>query len=138
MSYLDTIRKDGRYANPFFCLMGIDLVTSEPGKAVLKMQVRPDMLNGVGWLQGGILVALADEAMALAIYPMLAPGEGIATISESTSFVKGTREGVIYAGGTVLKKGRRVAFAEGEVWMENGEKILLSRTTAAFAVTAQP
>jgi len=138
MSYLDTIRKDGRYANPFFCLMGIDLVTSEPGKAVLKMQVRPDMLNGVGWLQGGILVALADEAMALAIYPMLAQGEGIATISESTSFVKGTREGVIYAGGTVLKKGRRVAFAEGEVWMENGEKILLSRTTAAFAVTAQP
>jgi acyl-CoA thioesterase len=137
MSYLDNIRKDGNYANPFFGLMGIELVTSEPGKAVLKMQVRPDMLNGVGWLQGGILVALADEAMALAIYPMLSPGEGIATISESTSFVKGTRGGVIIAEGTVLKKGRRVAFCEGEVLMENEEKILLSRTTAAFAVTAQ-
>jgi acyl-CoA thioesterase len=138
MSYLDNIRKDGRYANPFFCLMGIELVKAEPGKAVLKMQVRPDMLNGVGWLQGGILVALADEAMALALYPVLSPGEGIATISESTSFVKGTRDGVIIAEGTVLKKGRRVAFCEGEVRMESGDKILLSRTTAAFAVTAQP
>jgi len=138
MSYLDNIRKDGRYANPFFCLMGIELVKAEPGKAVLKMQVRPDMLNGVGWLQGGLLVALADEAMALALYPVLSPGEGIATISESTSFVKGTRDGVIIAEGTVLKKGRRVAFCEGEVRMESGEKILLSRTTAAFAVTAQP
>lgn len=137
MSYLDNIRKDGRYANPFFCLMGIDLVEAGPGKAVLKMQVRPDMLNGVGWLQGGVLVALADEAMALSLYPMLSPGEGIATISESTSFVKGTREGIIFAEGTVLKKGRRVAFTEGKVWMENGEMILLSRTTAAFAVTAQ-
>nr|WP_320161805.1 PaaI family thioesterase [uncultured Methanoregula sp.] len=138
MSYLDNIRKDGRYANPFFCLMGIELVKAEPGKAVLKMQVRPDMLNGVGWLQGGILVALADEAMALALYPVLSPSEGIATISESTSFVKGTRDGVIIAEGTVLKKGRRVAFCEGEVRMESGDKILLSRTTAAFAVTAQP
>jgi uncharacterized protein (TIGR00369 family) len=137
MSYLDEIRKDGKYANPFFCLMGIELVTTMPGRAVLKMQVRPDMLNGVGWLQGGILVALADETMALAVYPLLSPDEGIATISESTSFVKGTRTGVIVAEGTVLKKGRRVAFCEGEVRMEGGEKILLSRTTAAFAVTVQ-
>ena len=76
--------------------------------------------------------------MALALYPVLSPSEGIATISESTSFVKGTRDGVIIAEGTVLKKGRRVAFCEGEVRMESGDKILLSRTTAAFAVTAQP
>ncbi|MFA4861552.1 PaaI family thioesterase [Methanoregula sp.] len=116
--------------------MGIEIVTSGPGKSVLKMPVRPDMQNGVGWLQGGLLVALADEAMVLALYPLLAPDEGIATISESTSFVKGTRSGVIVAEGTVLKKGRRVAFCEGEVRMENGENVLLSRTTAAFAVTS--
>ena len=136
MSYLDNIRKDGRSANPFFCCMGIEIVTSGPGKAVLKMQVRPDMQNGVGWLQGGLLVALADEAMVLALYPLLSPDEGIATISESTSFVKGTQSGIIIAEGTVLKKGRRVAFCEGEVRMETGEKVLLSRTTAAFAVTS--
>ena len=137
MSYLDNIRNNGRSANPFFCLMGIEIAEPGPGKTVLKMQVRPDMLNGVGWLQGGLLVALADEAMVLALYPMLSPDEGIATISESTSFVKGTQKGVICAEGTVLKKGRRVAFCEAEVWMmENGEKVLLSRTTAAFAVTS--
>ena len=48
MSYLENIKKDGKNANPFFCLMGIDVVSAEPGKAVLKMQVRPDMHNGVG------------------------------------------------------------------------------------------
>jgi len=116
MNYLDKIKQDGRMANPFFCLMGIDVVSAEAGRAVLKMQVRPDMHNGVGWLQGGMLVALADEAMALAIYPQLTPGEGIATISESTSFIKGVRDGVVYAEGRVIRKGRRVAFCEGEVW----------------------
>ena len=137
MSYIENIRKHGSNANPFFCLMGIDIVSYEPGTAVLRMQVRPDMLNGVGWLQGGMLVALADEAIALALYTQLKEREGIATISESTSFVKGVREGFIVAEAKVIKKGRRVAFAEAEVFLENDEKTMLSRTSAAFAVTAK-
>jgi uncharacterized protein (TIGR00369 family) len=135
MNYLDNIRKDGKYANPFFCLTGIEVVSIEEGRAVLKMAVRPDMHNGVGWLQGGMLVALADEAMALALYPMLEMTEGIATISESTSFIKGVRNGVILAEGRVIRKGRRVAFCEGEVRLDDTEKTMLSRTTASFAVT---
>jgi acyl-CoA thioesterase len=137
MSYLENIRQHGRDANPFFCSMGIEIVSYEQGKAVLKMQVRPDMHNGVGWLQGGMLVALADEAIALALYTLLKEHEGIATISESTSFVKGVREGVITAEAKVIKKGRRVAFAEAEVILDDGKKTLLSRTSAAFAVTAK-
>ena len=135
MSYLEKIIRDGRSANPFFCLMGIDVVSVEPGKAVLKMQVRPDMHNGVGWLQGGMLAALADEAMALALYPLLSGNEGIATISESTSFIRGVQDGFITAEGRIIRKGRRVAFAEGEVFAEGNERVMLSRTSAAFAVT---
>lgn len=138
MNYRERIQRDGRTANPFFCLMGIDVVSAGNGKAELAMQVRPDMHNGVGWLQGGMLVALADEAMALAVYTQLSDGEGIATISESTSFLRGTREGSITAEGRVIRKGRRVAFCEAEVWADNGgERSLLSRTSAAFTVTKE-
>ena len=136
MTYLENIKKNGKYANPFFGLTGIDVVSAEEGRAILKMTVRQDMHNGVGWLQGGMLVALADEAMALALYPLLEASEGIATISESTSFIKGVREGVLIAKGRVIRKGRRVAFCEGEVRIDNAEKTMLSRTTASFAVTA--
>jgi uncharacterized protein (TIGR00369 family) len=135
MSYLENIKKDGKYANPFFCLMGIDVISIEPGTAELKMQVRPDMHNGVGWLQGGILAAIADEAMALALYSLLSGTEGIATISESTSFIRGVQEGDILAKARVIRKGRRVAFAEGEVYSVNEGITMLSRTSAAFAVT---
>jgi uncharacterized protein (TIGR00369 family) len=136
MSYLENIKKDGRRANPFFCLTGIDIVRAEPGSAVLTMPVRPDLYNGVGWLQGGMLVAIADEAMALALYTLLEKNEGIATIAESTSFIKGVRGGAIRAEARVVKKGRRVAFMEAEVWTEDGEKTLLSRTSASFVITA--
>lgn len=137
MSYLEKIKANDPSANPFFILMGIKVVSIGDGKALLKMQVRHDMLNGVGWLQGGMLVALADEAMALAIYPLLGETEGIATISESTSFIKGARDGSIFAEGRVIKKGRRVAFTESEVFTDDGERTVLSRTSAAFAVTSQ-
>ena len=50
------------------------LSVMDTGKATLKMTVRPDMYNGVGWLQGGMLAAIADEAMALALYTVLAKG----------------------------------------------------------------
>jgi uncharacterized protein (TIGR00369 family) len=136
MSYFEKIKKDGRQANPFFCLTGIDIVKAEPGIAILTMPVRPDILNGVGWLQGGMLVALADEAMALALYPLLEKNEGIATIAESTSFIRGVRKGVILAEARVIRKGRRVAFMEAEVLADDGEKTLLSRTSASFAITA--
>jgi uncharacterized protein (TIGR00369 family) len=137
MNYLDKIKAEGRSANPFFCLMGIDVVSVEPGRASLKMTVRPDMYNGVGWLQGGMLAALADEAMALALYTLLAPGEGIATISESTSFIRGVREGTILAEAQVIRKGRRVAFMESIVRLDDAEKTVLARSTASFAVTSE-
>ena len=95
------------------------------------------MLNGVGWLQGGIFTALSDEAMALALYSLLSPREGIATISESTSFIRGVRDGVLIAEGRVIKKGRRVAFAEGDVTLDQPEKEILARTSAAIAVTVR-
>jgi uncharacterized protein (TIGR00369 family) len=136
MTYLEKIKKTGRQANPFFCLTGIDIVSAGPGRAVLTMPVRPDMHNGVGWLQGGMLVAIADEAMALALYPLLEKTEGIATIAESTSFIRGVRTGTLHAEARVIRKGRRVAFMEAEVWADEGEKTLLSRTTASFAITS--
>ena len=136
MSYFEKIKRDGRQANPFFLLTGIDIVKAEPGNALLSMPVRPDLHNGVGWLLGGMLVAIADEAMALALYPLLEKNEGIATIAESTSFIRGVRKGTIHAEARVIRKGRRVAFMEAEVWADDGEKILLSRTSASFAITA--
>ncbi len=134
MGYLEDIQSLGRDANPFFREMGIDIGEYGGGRALLGMQVRPGMKNGEGWLQGGLFVALADEAMALAVYTLLEKGETIATISESTSFLSGTREGKIHAEGRVIKRGRRVVFAEADVFDESEDR-MLSRSSGVFAVS---
>ncbi len=133
MSYIEDIRRLGRDANPFLRLMGIELGPFGRGEAALSMQVRPDMLNGAGWLQGGLFTSLSDEAMALALFTVLDEDEGIATISESTSFLQGIRTGRVTATARVVKRGRSVAFLESAV-TNSDDGSLLARTSASFAI----
>jgi acyl-CoA thioesterase len=134
MGYLEEIEKHGRDANPFFSTIGVEIGPYGDGTALLSLEIGPGLLNGDGWLQGGMYTALADEAMALALYTALGPEEGIATISETTSFLRGVREGTIVARGRVIKKGRRVAFAEAFVRGESPDGPLLATSQASFAV----
>jgi acyl-CoA thioesterase len=138
MGYLEEIKLRGRAANAFFLLMGIDVDSFGDGQAELSMHVRTDMLNGVGWLQGGLYTALCDEAMALALYTALEEGERIATISESTSYLEGVKSGKIIAKGIIIKKGRHVAYTEGVVKKAEGDKAVLSQTRASFVVIRKP
>lgn len=133
VGYLEELKRIGRDANPFFTMMGIEVNEFGDGRARLTMEVRPDMLNGAGWLQGGVYVALADEAIALALYTLLGEEERIATIDEHTSFIKGVNTGTLVATGKVIRKGRRVAFADGEV-RSAADDTLLTRTSTSYAV----
>jgi acyl-CoA thioesterase len=44
--------------------LGVELVEVSEGRAVLRMVVRPDMVNGLDVCHGGVIFTLADSAMA--------------------------------------------------------------------------
>lgn len=46
--------------------LGMEIVSVSPGNAVLALQVRPDMLNGMQMCHGGMMFTLADSAFAFA------------------------------------------------------------------------
>ncbi|MBL0937877.1 MAG: hotdog fold thioesterase [Gemmatimonadaceae bacterium] len=50
----------------FSQLMGMEVIDAGPGRAVVRMPVRSDMVNGFGTLHGGALFSLADSAFAFA------------------------------------------------------------------------
>ena len=132
MDYIAAIEEFGRDANPFFREMDVDIVSYENGAATLSMPVTGKLANGIGWLTGGIYVSLADEAMALALISTLSPDERSATVSLSTQFIKGVREGTIFATAKLIRKGRQIAFLEAEVADENGT--VLTRCQGSFLV----
>lgn len=55
------IRKDRAAA-----ALGLRVLVDEPGRAVVSMLVRDDMLNGFEITHGGLVFALADTAFAIA------------------------------------------------------------------------
>ncbi|OPY44284.1 MAG: hypothetical protein A4E47_01667 [Methanosaeta sp. PtaU1.Bin028] len=137
MGYLEEIKARGRDANPFMKHMGIEVESFGGGHCQLSTTVGPSMLNGQGWLQGGLYVALCDEAMALALYTAIKEGELIATISESTDYLRGVRAGRVVATGLVRRSGRRVAFTEGCLHEGSADGPLLSQTRASFLIIRQ-
>ena len=46
--------------------LGMELVSCEPGRAVMRMQVRQEMLNGHKICHGGLIFTLADSTFAFA------------------------------------------------------------------------
>ncbi|WP_332689059.1 hydroxyphenylacetyl-CoA thioesterase PaaI [Bosea sp. (in: a-proteobacteria)] len=46
--------------------LGMEIVSTGPGEAVLAMTISPDMTNGHGTAHGGFIFALADSAFAFA------------------------------------------------------------------------
>ena len=53
-------------ADAFSRWLGIDIVEIAPGRSVVRMKVRPEMVNGFGVSHGGIVYSLADSALAFA------------------------------------------------------------------------
>ena len=46
--------------------LGIEVLLTEQGHCILKMKVRPEMVNGFGIAHGGIAFSFADSALAFA------------------------------------------------------------------------
>lgn len=82
---------DAMYNNdPFSKWLGIERVEDLPGKSILRMTVRAEMLNGFGLAHGGIAYCLADSALAFS-----SNAHGVQSLSVDTSIahVAPVREG---------------------------------------------
>ena len=66
--------------DPFSQWLGIERILDAPGKSVLRMRVREEMLNGFKIAHGGIAYSLADSALAFA-----SNAHGIQCVSVETS-----------------------------------------------------
>ncbi len=76
--------------DPYSQWLGIERILDAPGKSVLRMIVRAEMLNGFGIAHGGITYSLADSALAFASN---AHGIQCVSVETSISHVKKVSEG---------------------------------------------
>ncbi|WP_168791328.1 PaaI family thioesterase [Paraburkholderia aromaticivorans] len=95
------------------------------GCAVLEMTIRPEHLNIIGTLHGGVLLTLIDIACGRAVSFDARTGETrpVVTLSLATSFTGQASAGTVKAIGRKRAGGRTIAFASAEVFDERGSLI---------------
>ena len=85
-----------------------------------------------GAMHGGALMSLADTIGGVVAFLNLPEGAGTSTISSSTVFLRGLREGTLTATGRLIHKGRTTIVAETELTDAEGRPV--ARTTQTQAV----
>ena len=85
---LDTMYNNDHYSK----WLGIERITIEPGRCILRLKVRKDMLNGFAIAHGGITYSLADSALAFASN---SHGRKAVSIETSISHAEQVHEGDI-------------------------------------------
>jgi uncharacterized protein (TIGR00369 family) len=115
-------------------LMGFALDHVEPGRAVLRLDVRPRHKQLHGVVHGGILAAMADTAAAIAAYTVLPKGTTLATVELSINYLEPVPEGRVKAEARVLRVGRNFVVAECEIRIQNGSLAAKALLTFGAAV----
>jgi uncharacterized protein (TIGR00369 family) len=107
---------------PFAEFLGIRIASLDPAAARLTLTLRPELLNSHEGAHGGVIMALADVALAVAAIARDGSAKGAHTVDMSVSFL-GPAQGTLLAEGRCLRLGKTLAFSEGEVRDERGELV---------------
>ena len=91
-------------------LLGFDI---ETGAVQMAFNVSDQLLNKWGGIQGGMVAAMLDEAIAFAAGLKLDWGQIVPTLEFKTSFLEAGRPGRLYAEGRTVRRGRSIPLFGG-------------------------
>ena len=98
----------------------------------LRLTIRPDLLNPVGFLSGVAAFTLVDYSMASALIEHMSPEERCATLNISINYLRTAREGDVICTTALDRRGRTNATMRSEVVHENGD--VLATAIGTYAV----
>jgi len=121
--------------------VGFRVVPERSGRGYCTVAGRVERrhLNINGVVHGGVYATILDTAMGGSVVSLLTEEETTATTSLYVEFLRAAREGeVLSARGEVLRRGRHIAFAEGELLGTHGERLSQARGTWYIWSAAEP
>ena len=124
MSELFQFGKQVLASQPFSALLGTELEAFEPGKAVLTLAVRDELKQQHGFVHGGVVSYLADNALTYAGGSVL--GDSV-TSEYKINYLRPALGERLTARATVRSSGQKEAVCQCEVIaLNNGEERLVA------------
>ena len=120
MTELQRIGQSALDHQPFSRHLGTELLALEQGRAVLALTIRPEFLQQHGFVHGGIVSYLIDNALTFAGGSVL--GENVLTVEFKVNYIRPARGERLVATAVVEGSGARLAVCRCEVIMTEGGK----------------
>ncbi|MDE8345790.1 MAG: PaaI family thioesterase [Acidocella sp.] len=120
-------------APPIIELLGIKMLTAEPGRVTMGLQIGEHLYNPIGSVHGGVAATLLDSVMGCAVHSSLPIGRIYSTLEIKISYLRPMTQalGMITAEGNVISLGRKADFAEGRITGPDGKIYATGSTTCA-------
>ena len=116
--------------NPFVQLIGVEIAEVGPDRSLLRLELRPEMLNPHGLVHGGAFFTLADNAAGCA-----ASSDGRAYVTQAADihFLRTQASGTVRAEARVKHRGRSTVMVEVSITGEE-DKLLATACFTYFCV----
>jgi len=117
VDYLRAIADGSVPAPPIAKLLGMDIESVEEGTVSFGPEPHESHYNPIGVVHGGIVCTMLDTVLGCAVHSTLEPGWGYTSIDLNVTYLRPITlaTGRVVATGTIVKTGRRVSFASGDV-----------------------
>ena len=99
---------------PFSVLLGVELTVFEPGKAELRVPIGRNLMQQRGFVSGGVLSYLADNAITYAAGGVL--GTDVLTVEFKINFIRPAIGEAVIARASTVSAGRTLAVARCDVY----------------------
>jgi uncharacterized protein (TIGR00369 family) len=110
---------------PIAMLVQFDIHALEEGRVEFGCILDESVYNPIGVVHGGLVCTLLDTVAGCAVHTTLPAGVAYTSIELKVNYLRAVTldSGPLRAVGRVVKPGRRVAFAEGEVFDAAGRSV---------------
>ncbi len=121
-------------ANPYHKSLGITVVERRPSYGRIVLKKDENTPGGIGGsVHGGVLAAMVDISMLVALFAQTREGEVPAGTAElSITYLRQAQGDNIYASATVVKRGRQLSLVEVDITDDDDRLCARGRTLYAF------
>ncbi|WP_163098836.1 hotdog fold thioesterase [Peribacillus alkalitolerans] len=118
--------------NTMISALGMEIVELSEGKVIATMPVDERTRQPFGLLHGGASVALAETVASIGAYHLVdQETQAVVGLEINANHIKGKRDGVVTAIGTVAHKGKSTMVWDIRIVDEQDQLICISRCTMA-------
>jgi uncharacterized protein (TIGR00369 family) len=124
---------------PIAKLVQMDITALEAGRVEFTCALDESVYNPIGVVHGGLVCTMLDTVAGCAVHTTLPAGVAYTSIELKVNYLRAVHatSGPLTAIGRVVKPGRRVAFAEGEVLDSAGRTVATaSSSLLVFSIPA--